>query len=266
MINLFDDLENLKNFIVTQPVSLFLDFDGTLAPIADTPDQALLPSKAKETLLKLSRMPDIRLAIVSGRALADVRHKIGINGLIYVGNHGYEIRGGGMEFEGLISPAYKKTLTIIKGAIGEMLADYPGSLLEDKGVTVSVHYRLAQQDQHDQIVGELDKITKPFEARKDICISTGKKVYEVKPSIDWDKGKAVLWILKRQQSDQEKNKVVPVYIGDDITDEDAFAALGDTGICVCVGKKDNSNAKYYVDSTDDVTRFLKFLYEGKQHV
>lgn len=265
MKSFFDGLGALSGRIAAQPVSLFLDFDGTLAPIADTPDQAILPGQVKDILLKLSKLPEVRLAIVSGRALADVRHKVGINGLIYVGNHGYEIRGGGMEFEGLISPAYKKTLTIIKGAIGEMLADFPGAFLEDKGMTISVHYRLTQEDHH-QIVGQLDKITKPFVIEKEIFIAIGKKVYEVKPPIDWGKGNAVLWILKRQQSGQEGAKWLPVYIGDDTTDENAFAAIGDKGITVCVGKKDNSNAKYYVDSTDDVFKFLKFLYEEKQHV
>ena len=262
---LFDHLSQIRNFIAARPVALFLDYDGTLAPIAPTPDEALLPSAAKNILLKTIKTPGIRTAIVSGRALEDVRRLIGIKDLIYVGNHGFEISGAGLEFESLVSPAYKQLLVGIKSEIDNTLAGFSGVLMEDKCVTLSIHYRLTSVARHAELVRLIEKMFKPYVDRKEIRVTSGKMVFEVRPPIVWDKGMAVLWVLKRLQFISESLSIFPICIGDDVTDEDSFAAVKDIGMSVCVGKRENSLASYFVESPEEVVRFLEHIQKVKEH-
>lgn len=262
---LFDHLPEIKRSVEKRPVALFLDYDGTLTPIAPTPDQALLPVTAKNVLLKTIKMPGIRTAIVSGRALEDVRRLIGIKDLIYVGNHGFEIRGAGLEFESLISPSYKQLLAGIKSEIDDTLAGFSGVLMEDKGVTLSIHYRLSPVPSHGELVQMIEKILRPYVERKELCMTTGKMVIEIRPPIVWDKGKAVLWVMKRLQFISEAASILPICIGDDVTDEDTFFAVKDIGITVRVGKTDKTQASYFVENPEDVIIFLEYILKVKSY-
>ncbi len=262
---LFDHILHIQNLQEGQIIALFLDYDGTLTPIAPTPDQAVLSPDTKKVLQKIIKCPKVHTAIVSGRSLEDVRRLIGIKDLIYIGNHGFEIKGSGMEFEGLISPAYRQVLAGIKSEIIRSLESFQGVIIENKGITLSVHYRLTQEDERAEILRHLEKITKQFISNQDIHVTTGKMVFEIRPPIDWDKGKAVMWVFKRQQLAYEHQNVLPIYIGDDVTDEDAFFVLKDMGVTVCVGQKEASQAQYYVNDPDEVIKFLEFLLKVRQH-
>jgi trehalose 6-phosphate phosphatase len=109
----------------------------------------------------------------------------------------------------------------------------------------------------------LSEITKPFAVGNKIKINEGKKVYEIKPMVAWDKGKTVLWLLARQQFLREEDKVFPVYFGDDLADEDVFRVLKNKGLTIFVGQPRVSKALYYVKSTTEVTQFMKQVLELK---
>lgn len=256
---LFDDIDALLNRSASKRRSIFLDYDGTLTPIAPTPEQAVLSKEVRDVLQRLTKSNTVNLSVVSGRAIEDVRRLVGIKNIIYVGNHGFEIEGCGMEFESLVPLAYKRTQVDLKGALQRHLIDFPGSFLEEKGVTMSVHYRSLDPSLEGNFVRLVHQVTRPLVETKQIRVTSGKKVLEVRPPVDWDKGKAVGWILKRQQHECGVQNVFPVYFGDDETDEDAFIAFQGSGVSVCVGSKTDSRAQYFVNSPQDVMRFLVLL-------
>jgi trehalose 6-phosphate phosphatase len=184
--------------------------------------------------------------------LADIQDRVGLEDIIYVGNHGFEIKGHGLEFEGLTSPAYKKLLEHLKREMDRELAFFPGAFIEDKGETLSVHYRQVMEGQKSLVEQSVHRIMQPYAANHEIRYGLGKNVFEIKPPFDWDKGKAVLWILERKEG-------FPIYIGDDTTDEDAFLAMKGAGITIHVGDQKTSSAQYYLKNTDEVIKFLELL-------
>lgn len=260
MKHLLEDLDIIEKRIKAQRIALFLDYDGTLTPIVETPDKALLQSSVRELLQQLSKIPEIQLTIISGRALNDVRALVDVEGIGYVGNHGYEMMVPGVESDPLASSAYNDLLERLKMVINEKLAQFPGSFLEDKGITISVHFRLINPDQAVVLEQLLYRMVQPYFDNGELRFNMGKKVFEIKPPLDWDKGKAVLWILEKQQS-------LPIYLGDDTTDEDAFTVLKDAGITVYVGSqyRQLTSAKYYLNNPAEVAKFLEYLREVKRN-
>lgn len=254
---LWEDPDVLKVIAANQKVSLFLDYDGTLTPITETPEKAQLSLTTKHELQMLSQITKYQVTIISGRALENVRHLVGIDGINYVGNHGYEIMLPGVEVGSLATHEYYELLERLKNEISQKLAEFPGAFIEDKGVTISVHYRQVSFDQAVVVEHALYRIAQGYFDRNEVQINLGKKVFEIRPPLDWNKGKAVLWILERQ-------KGFPVYIGDDTTDEDAFLAIKGMGITVYVGKKDQASscAQYYLNNTGEVIKFLEYLREA----
>jgi trehalose-phosphatase len=261
---LFDEWDKLKKGLNDKIILLNLDYDGTLTPIAATPDEAVLSREVKSVLEELARVKDCELAIVSGRALKDIRKMVGIKNIVYVGNHGFEIDGPRIHFESLTPPDIKKVFAEIKDGLAKNLARLEGAVIEDKGLTLSVHYRLVPEEKADAVAKIFHKTCRPYHAAKQIRIGSGKKVFEIKPPIEWDKGKAVLWLLARQTRASGKGRVLPVYIGDDRTDEDVFLTLRKNGITVFVGRGERSAARYYVNDTGEVLRFLRMIRDFKK--
>ena len=139
------------------------------------------------------------------------------------------------------------------------LSGIKGALIEYKGLTLSIHYRLVNKKDLPAFEKIISEVTNPYVVCDKIMVNSGKKVYEIKPPVRWDKGKVVLWFLVRQQFISEEKNVLPVYIGDDITDENAFKALKGKGLTVFVGEPGNSIADYYLKNTEEVTKFLRLI-------
>ncbi|MDD5422006.1 MAG: trehalose-phosphatase [Candidatus Omnitrophota bacterium] len=256
---LFSDHERIKKELKGKFIYLFLDYDGTLSPIAESPGKAVMPRKTKDLLRKLSKMPDRKIAIVSGRALADISKRVGLKNIVYVGNHGFEIKGPKIEFKSPAPIRYKKALEEIKARLSANLSSVRGVYIEDKGFSLSVHYRLVDKKRAPLVKSEFFSAVLLHELRNTVNVKPGKMVLEVRPPVPWDKGKAVLWLLGRRlfAMRDRKKKVLPVYIGDDITDEDAFKSLKGRGITISVGKADRTTARYYVRDTEEVAMFLE---------
>jgi trehalose-phosphatase len=234
---------------------LFLDYDGTLTPIKKHPKLGRLSRERKSILRKLAGHPGIRMAIISGRELSDLKKMVGIPGLIYAGNHGLEIEANG-KYWGL--PAAKRLTPLLKKIRTELAQKlrYRGILIEDKGLTLSVHYRLLPAKIFSLFSKDFIRALKPW--KHQIRITHGKKVFEIRPPVDWDKGKAVKWAINKLKLKDYR----PVYVGDDRTDEDAFRALGEKGTTIHVGGG-KTIAKTRVKNIDGVYLYLRSLIENE---
>ncbi|ADU00963.1 MULTISPECIES: trehalose-phosphatase [Mycolicibacterium] len=239
----------------TRTPVVLLDFDGTLSDIVGDPDTAALVPGARSVLDALAaRCP---VAVVSGRALADIRDRIGVPGIWYAGSHGFELcspDGGIQENE-----AGLEIVRVLAGALAEVrerVGAVDGVLIEDKRFSIAVHYRNVAAESVDEVVTAVRNIAQCNGLRAD----GGRRVVELKPDTGWHKGRAVEWILDRIDGDE---LLLPVYIGDDLTDEDGFDAVRLRGIGVAVRSAESgdrrSAARFALDSPAAVCAFLARL-------
>jgi trehalose-phosphatase len=256
---LFKHWERMKKNLQGKGVFLFLDFDGTLAPIVGSPHKARISTKAKRLIQAISLKSNFKVAIISGRALADIKNKVGIEGLIYSGNHGLEVDGPQVKYAPLIPVKYKDTLKKIKSELESKLLGIKGALMEDKGISLALHYRQVNKDKINFVKTIFREVTIIPSVANKIKTRDGKKVLEVCLPTEWDKGKIVLWLLSRQKFMDHGRDVVPMYIGDDKTDEDAFEVLRKGGITVLVGRRKPSLAEFYIKGPQEVEEFLEKL-------
>jgi len=256
---LFAHWRNFEQAIAEKCVLLFLDYDGTLTAIAESPNKALLPKQTRTLLRRLSASSRCKLVIMSGRALRDIKERVGLTNIIYSGNHGLQMWGPGVQPHPPVSPAYKAVLKQIRTRLRKRLSLLKGVLIEDKELSIGLHYRQVNNAQISFVKTAFHQIAGPFLTSNRIKVTAGKKVLEIMPSGQWNKGKGVLWLLRTCRAARHFQSIVPVYVGDDITDEDAFKALKDTGPTVFVGPVKKSYADYYSKSTAEVFQFLERL-------
>ena len=252
MKHFFEDWETIQPRIQqAQNLFLFLDYDGTLTPIVSRPELAFCPSEVKRHLEKLRRLPGVFLAIISGRRLDDLRKKVGISGIIYVGNHGLEIENPGGGQKKSVPPARIKGLKKITTNLRNSLKEIPGILFEEKGPILSVHYRNVPEKFFPRVPQGLKEELQQWKGHWKM--RSGKMVFEIWPNIDFNKGDAVREILRTFPS----QGLLPIYFGDDQTDEDAFRALKGHGISVFVGPSGSSSeADFFLKNPDEVQEFL----------
>jgi len=238
---------------------LFLDYDGTLTPIAPSPEQATLPSSTRSVLQRLSRNPRVTVALVSGRPLANLRQLVRVRNLSYVGNHGLEMSHRGRRRSVSVPECSREALSCIRPRLAGLVEDVPGARLEDKGLSLAVHYRLARTGQVARLKAGLGRVVRPFIRSSVLSVVNGKKVIEVRPCLNWTKGHATLWLVKHARHPSP----LPIYIGDDRTDEDAFDMLRE-GITIRVGKHRRSKAQYYVRNVREVLRLLEWMTPARE--
>ncbi len=263
MKNLFGDWSRIQTLIKQRPLLICLDYDGTLSPIAPTPRQAVLPTKTKQVLQSLVASHGISVAVISGRAMSDVTSLVGLKGIIYSGNHGFEAEGGGIKFKLHIPPAYDKAIMCLEKTLKDSYKTTKGVIVENKKPFLAVHYRLANKRDIPNIRKIFWGTVKKTSAKRLLRTKTGKMILEIQPSINWNKGKIVLWLLTKKRSMVGGKKILPIYVGDDITDEDAFHALRNRGITVFVGHSRTSCAQYSLSDTNKVHAFLKRIVSLK---
>lgn len=258
---LWDSLEEVKKKIDRhQNLLLMLDFDGTLSPIAPTPDDAVMSDEMRDCLQDLSGKKNVYLAIVSGRQLENIKEKIGIPGIIYVGNHGFEKEIFGQKSSFSLSSEMEKGIIQIKNLLEMFSKKYPGSWVEDKNIVVGFHYRKVTESSSSHLAMDVENALEKF--KNTFVVSKGKKIIEIKPNVQINKGVVVRELIETIK-EKTGNDPLPFYIGDDTTDEDAFVALPN-GITIHVGNAENSAAIYSLFDTEDVLKFLQWLL--KNHV
>jgi len=235
-------------------VLLFTDFDGTLVPICDTPMEVQLPSEVRDLLASLAAHARVGVAVVSGRDLADLVPRVGVEGIAYAGNHGLEIIAPGLTYREPTATARAAELAGLMAELAEALADIRGAWVQDKVLTASVHYRQVAAEQVPTVLERIEQVIEPVRDR--FVLRDGKMVWEVRPAVDWHKGYAVHWLMEALAGGHADP--LPIYLGDDHTDEDAFTALPE-GITVAVGDAPDTVARYAVTAPADVTAFLRWL-------
>jgi trehalose 6-phosphate phosphatase len=231
-------------------LAVFLDYDGTLTPIVSHPEDAWLTESMRQTLRSLAaRVP---IAILSGRDLDDVRGRVLVDGIVYAGSHGFDIAGaGGLRRE--LGAAHLPVLDAAEAELREALDEIPGAQLERKHFSVAAHYRNVNENDAFRVALAVDAVgARHCELRR----MNGKKVYELLPDVDWNKGKAMLWLL--ETLNLEVRNALPIYIGDDRTDEDAFRALEKRGVAILVSEHPQvTAASYWLKNPDEVECFLQ---------
>jgi trehalose 6-phosphate phosphatase len=245
--------------------AVFLDYDGTLTPIVERPEDARISERMREVVRALAGRCTV--CVVSGRDRPVVQDLMGIHDLVVAGSHGFDIWSpteGTIEHDA--AAGYEDLLTEVTARLEEELAPIDGALVEPKKASVAAHYRRAAPEDHERVREIVQRLLD--EHADELKVTPGKMVYEVQPRIDWDKGRAVLHLLGTLGLDRDG--VVPLYLGDDVTDEHAFAALEGRGIGIFVGDPDDPEvrgrttaADYVLASIDEVEQLLDSL--AKEH-
>jgi alpha,alpha-trehalase len=249
-----ESFEAIKESIRGKEVVVFLDYDGTLTRIVPRPEDALLSEKMREILIRLAAQCTV--AVVSGRGLKDVKKRVDIDDLYYAGSHGFEIEGThGLKMEHDEAKGFLHVLDDAEANLIELLSDIQGAQVERKKFSIAVHYRNVDEDETATVEGIVNHTIEQYPALRK---SFGKKVYDLRPDMDWGKGKAITWLM--DALDLELPGVIPFYLGDDLTDEDAFRTLELKGTGIVVGEGSRGTAaSYRLENTDQVMDFLKQL-------
>jgi trehalose-phosphatase len=253
-------------------IALFLDLDGTLAPIETRPDLVEVPRATSEILEALARLCPV--TVVSGRGLEDLRDKVGVRSLYYAADHGSQILGpvrSRLELE--MGREYRPHLEQAATALRRALQTVEGALVEEKGLSLSVHYRLVPQSRHAAVLRAVADIAERFPVLR---VTEGKLVYEMRPPGGWNKGKALGWIMEQLGLGSggpgpERPGVgdasaalpaggFPIAVGDDLTDEDMFTAVDGWGAGVIVGDPGRpTSASYRVADHLEAARLLEAI-------
>ena len=248
-----DELDRLRESVEeAEGVLLCLDFDGTLAPIVDDPADAAVPAASASALSALAGRPTVDLAVVSGREVSDVRERVGLDGIAYAGNHGLERWHDGVRTPHPEAEHRRGAVAAACESIRDRLTDVPGTRVEDKGLTATVHHRLA-----DHAGAEAARTaTRDAADAADLVWTRGRGFLELGPDLQWDTGRAV-----RELQPFVDDRLV-VYVGDDTTDEDAFEAVAPSGVAIQVGDGRDTAADYRLDDPEAVAAFLSWLLEA----
>lgn len=243
---------NITSLLKSQQFAVFLDYDGTLTEIVEDPSKAVLSEETRQVLTYLA--PLCPLAILSGRDLEDVRKLVNVKGIVYAGCHGFEIMtADGKRHD---NPEWAKFLPFIDEAerrLHSSMSRIPGVLVERKRFAISVHYRKVNPSLVREVEERFDAVVTSIPQLKK---TEGKKVFETLPNAEWNKGKALLFLMQYLTLGKSR----PIFIGDDLTDEEAFKVLHDTGTGIVVGQlKRETFAKYYLLNPTEVRTFLRSL-------
>lgn len=244
-----------------RPAVVLLDYDGTLAPIAATPAQAKLPPATRRVLSRLANVPWLRLGLVSGRSLADLKQMVRLPNLIYAGNHGLELRGRGLSFTHPRVRTIRPLMRRLARQLDQALEDVPGAWVERKGATLSVHWRaVSSRAARRRFHRAVSRATLASRLRRQVQVTQGKRVIEIRPAVNWNKGQIIRWLHDRLDGQGDRRGWL-IYFGDDQTDEDAFDVVRRLkGASIVVGRpKASTAATYWLRGPAEVRRSLERL-------
>ncbi|MBI3894322.1 MAG: trehalose-phosphatase [Acidobacteria bacterium] len=232
-------------------IVLFTDFDGTLTPIRRMPGAVCLSAAVRELLAKMARN-GITVGVVSGRRVRDVRARVGLSGIWYIGVHGYEIYYPDNRTELFAHADHRRQIQLATRQLIQ-LRKVPGLSLDDKEATVAVHYRRASSQNRHLAWTTIQSVLAKY---PNLHLLSGKKVWELLPDSRTSKWTAIQFVLRSERSRYRGHSLV-FYLGDDTTDERVFEKM--RGITVAVGKHQRTAARFFLYSPAEVRRFLQKL-------
>jgi trehalose 6-phosphate phosphatase len=236
-----------------QRLAIFLDYDGTLTPIVARPELAELSDSTRQVLRELARY--LPVAILSGRDLNDLRERVKIDNIVYAGSHGFDIAGPSGVHK-VVAPEFVPMLDAAEKELQKELIGISRALLERKRFSIATHYRNVQESDVSKIKRAVNEVATRYPELRKI---DNKKVYELQPDVDWNKGKAVIWLLERL----DRQEAFSICIGDDLTDEDAFSAINGRGAGILVSDQPRlTSARYALKNPAEVERFLRGLTQS----
>lgn len=245
-------------------VQLLSDFDGTLSPIVDRPEEAVLPEGSKQALRTLLDQTRVSIAVISGRSLDDIKNRVGMPGITYAGNHGIEIEGPWLKFVYPPAEATRPVMRDLYAKLTQVLSGFQGALVEDKGVTLTVHYRLVQEERVEELKSVCEDTVSQLRSKGKVRTTAGKKIYEIRPGMLWDKEDAIVLLLSSWSPSTGKAGGLSLFLGDDLTDEEGFKVMNrHGGVSIFVGEPGSTTAaRYYLRSPDEVATFLRKTTEA----
>ena len=257
--NALTSIAQVRGRMAGRRPAVFLDYDGTLTPIVDRPEHAVISDAMRDVVARLARRCTV--CVVSGRDRPVVQELMGLDDLIVAGSHGFDIwspDGGIQRDEGA---RFTDLLADVRAELQAAAAGIDGAMVEPKAASVALHYRLVPVADHERVQDLVDEVLNRHPGA--LKVTPGKMVYEVQPAFDWDKGKAVLYLVEALHLGAD---IVPLYLGDDATDEHAFEALRRRGLGFIVSSPTDesesarpSAADFRLDGVDDVQQFLEML-------
>jgi trehalose-phosphatase len=249
----------LRRIAVAERVFCFLDNDGTLSPLAPTPDAATPLAGTAARLQALAALPGTQVALVTGRTIVDMRRYLDVPGIYYIGVHGLQIQfPSGVTQLSERAAVVRSILPAIKCQIESALADRPGILIEDKEIALACHYRLASRGDAAIARRTVATVARSYQGHG-VLVTHGHEVVEIRPAFA-NKGTAVCQLLAAHG-----RSASAVYIGDDQTDEDAFTLLPEGSITIRVGLASTPTAaRYRIPEPDDVLRFLGAMTDSRR--
>jgi trehalose-phosphatase len=243
--------EGLRLRLATGPIAVCCDYDGTLTPIVARPELARLPDETLAILERLARCCVV--AIISGRDLDDLRTMVPAHDLWLAGSHGFDVAApGGIRHEVPEGRAHSTALVAAAEQLEGLVASIPGAWVERKRFAVAVHFRQVDDERIPEIEGAVDRLVAGTTGLRK---TGGKRIFELRPDVEWDKGRALWWLVERAGLGDAGAR--PVYLGDDETDEDAFVAVAGRGLGIVVERADRpTHAEYRLADPDEVRTFL----------
>jgi len=263
MSQLPDALRSFEQFTgvaLARHPAVFFDFDGTLSTIVDQPGAATLVPGADAALRSLAAMYPV--GVLSGRDLADIRERVGIPGLWYAGSHGFEIASpDGSVHRNETAAQAVPLLAQAAGELSDQLREIDGVVVEHKTYAVAVHYRNAGPGAATAVTAAVHDAGR----RHGLKVTSGRRVVELRPRVDWDKGRTLRWILDRLTG---MDPLLPIFVGDDLTDEDGFDAVLHDGVGIVVCHTEDGDrataARFRLDDPDDVRELIEALVEHRR--
>lgn len=254
--NALEELKGIEESAQGKRLAVFLDYDGTLTPIVERPELAVLAPEMRKAVEALAAKCVV--GVISGRQLDSVRAMMGMGGIPYAGDHGYRmLMADGTEIDLPEAEPYRQAAHKAADELEKVLNNIPGALVERKDYSLAVHYRAVAEKDVDDFHGRVREVVPRYPQLK---FSPGKMIYDVKPAMNWHKGRAVEKFL--EVLGLAGGGVLPLYLGDDTTDEDAFRALKErgNGLGIFVGEAgQDSAAAYSLRNVDEVREFMEKL-------
>ncbi|HWB04466.1 MAG TPA: trehalose-phosphatase [Verrucomicrobiales bacterium] len=253
-----DVLPDLERRLGADRILIATDFDGTISPIAPAPEDAVILTAARDALERLSKLAGVTAAVISGRALTDIEEKVNLPSLIYAGNHGLEMQGPSMPPLTLFMEDVRKELDGALSLLHASLDSVPGVIIEDKGSSASVHYRMVEPANFDIVAAA---VTIAVNEAPQIQLRHGKMVWELRPDVAWNKGSAVVRLMARFKL----RSTAVFFLGDDETDDDVFRVLPQ-GATFIVGDRPNGLASFRCHGPEDAAELLAWMAECRANL